>query len=320
VRTSPAFILASALIGLHCGGGGGGGSEITSTGNTGAGGAGGTSATTDGAGGTPMQTGRLGGVGTGGTMGGTMAATGGQSAGKPCERPETLLCDDFESSASGAEPGAPLWTPQPAWQNDRIRVTDAQAHSGSRSASVTGAPYGTALVPVKEFPTDGKPLYVRVYLRTEKSTADMAGHVSFIEGAEKLGDDGEELRLGASHGQLDVNLIPGSKGTGGTGEKTQFSNGRVDIPGDGGPGVVLKPGVWTCIEAMFDGKNHRFSAWVDGKKVDGLEVTDWQQGRKNWSPSYRYLKIGGQNFSGATGKLYYDDIVVSTAGPIGCDG
>jgi hypothetical protein len=54
--------------------------------------------------------------------------------------------------------------------------------------------------------------------------------------------------------------------------------------------------------------------------VSGLEVSDWKQGRTGWSPVYRYLKIGGQNFSGATGTLYYDDIVVTTAGPMGCDG
>ncbi len=268
-----------------------------------------------GRGGTTAQT-----TPTGGSpVGGVVGATGGTSAKPVCDRPETLLCDGFESSKPGTEPGAPHWTAQPAWQNDRIRVTDAQAHSGTRAANLTGAPYGVALVPIREFPTDGKPLYVRVFMRTEKSTADMGGHVSFIEGAEKIGDDGEELRLGASHGMLDVNLIPGTKGSGG-GEKTQFSNGRTDIPGDGGRGIELQPGSWTCVEAMFDGMNHRFTAWVGGKLVVGLDVSDWKQGRTGWSPIYRYLKIGGQNFSGSTGSLYYDDIVVSTAGPIGCDG
>jgi hypothetical protein len=314
VRIFSAVSMILLLPLLNCGSGTNKGSDITSAGSGGTGGVAGMQAS-GGVGGTTAPTTATGGTSTGG-IAGTM---GGTSAKPPCDRPETLLCDDFESAAPGAEPGAPRWIAQPAWQNDRIRITDRHAHSGTRAASLTGAPYGVALVPVKEFPMDGKPLYVRVFMRTEKSTADMGGHVSFIEGAEKLGDDGEELRLGASHGMLDVNLIPGSKGSGG-GEKTQFSNGRTDIPGDGGPGIVLKPGSWACIEAMFDGKNHRFSAWVDGKLVTGLDVSDWKQGRTGWSPIYRYLKIGGQNFSGATGTLYYDDIVVSTAGPIGCDG
>ena len=55
--------------------------------------------------------------------------------------------------------------------------------------------------------------YVRVFLQVSQSTMAMGGHVDFIEGAEQIDDSGDELRLGASHGMVDLNLIPGNKGS-----------------------------------------------------------------------------------------------------------
>lgn len=224
-----------------------------------------------------------------------------------------LLCDGFEAVAPGSEPGPPNWQAQPKWQGDRIVVDTKVARDGMRAVSLVGAPYGTQLIAMRSLP---QRFFVRVFMRLERSTREMGGHVSFIEGAEAEGDAGEELRLGASHGVLDVNLLPGNRGTGG-GEKTQFSNGEVDVPARGGS-VELAAGRWYCLEALFDGVAHELRAWLDGAEIAGLHVTDWRQGRRNWSPTYKYLKIGAQNFSGTSGRIAYDDIALAGE-RIGCD-
>lgn len=290
------------------------------------GGVGGADASVAGSGGSAGSGGASGGSGGGGAGGaaGGAAGAGGSPAGGsagtgpgggPCRAAGILLCEDFEGASIGSEPAAPNWQPQPAWQQDRIKVDGTQRHSGSRSVSVVGTPYAVQLIAAKVMSPPDNRFFIRVWMRLEKSTKAMGGHVSFIEGAEAEGDNGEELRLGASHGIVDVNLIPGSKGSGG-GEKTQFSNGDTDIPSSGG-GVELGADTWYCVEALFDGMAHRFEAWVDGKQV--LNVTDWKQGRTNWSPMYKFVKIGAQNFSGQAGRIFYDDIAIGTQ-RIGCEG
>lgn len=258
----------------------------------------------------------LGTTGSGGALG-TIGGQGGAASAvqKGCQAPGILFCDNFDKSAPKSEPAGPNWRPQPAWQNDRNKVDASQSHSPPHSVLVTPTSYGSQLIVGMGFPLTDNSFYVRVFMRLEKSSKDMGGHVSFIEGAEAQGDEGEELRLGSSHGIVDVNLIPGSKGNG-SGEKTQFSNGDVDIPRDD-KGVVLDADRWYCLEAHFDGKNHRFELWIDDKQQANMSVSDWKQGRMNWSPVYRFLKMGGQNFSGQMGRVWYDDVAVGST-RIGC--
>ena len=262
------------------------------------------------------QGGNTGGTNAAGSAaGGTTAVGNGGNSAVGCAGAGILFCDDFDKATGNGEPAGPHWVPQPAWQNDRNKVDTSQSHSPPHSLVVKAAPYGSQLVAAMGFPPPDNSFFVRVFMRLEKSTKEMGGHVAFIEGAETETDAGEELRLGASHGIVDVNLIPGSKGTGG-GEKTQFSNGDVDIPRDA-LGVVLEAGKWYCLEAHFDGKNHRFQLWIDDKEQAAMNVTDWKQGRTGWSPAYKFLKIGGQNFSGQMGRAWYDDVAVGTK-RIGC--
>jgi hypothetical protein len=323
----PVAVLAVPLLGCSTGGGSegaessGGGGQSTSGGSGGASASGGNGGSSSGgfagaSGAAGANGGASGASGSGGGGGSGSGGSAGGSAG-PCGAVGLFVCDDFESAAPGSEPAAPNWLPQLAWQSDRIVVDASKAHSGSNSIKVVAATYGAQIYAASGFPPANNTFYVRAWMNLEKSTADMGGHVDFIEGGEAEGDSGEELRLGASHGMVDVNLIPGSKGSGG-GEKTQFSNGDVDIPSDGGEGIVLQPDVWYCVEALFDGENHEFRTWIDGTEVPGLHVTDWQQGRSDWSPTYAYGKIGGQNFSGQAGTIWYDDIAFGS-GPIGCD-
>jgi len=36
-----------------------------------------------------------------------------------------------------------------------------------------------------------------------------------------------------------------------------------------------------------------------------------------WGPTFNYIKIGGQNFSGQIGMVWYDDVFVGTE-QVGC--
>lgn len=283
---------------------GSGGAAAGSGGGTSAGGSAG--AATGGSAG-----GGAGGGGTAGQSAGGFAGTsaGGQTGQGPCAAAGLWLCDDFEAAAAGSEPGAPLWKPQSADQGDRIKIDGSQHHSGSKSVTMMASNRGTQMIPASFTPVDNS-FYIRVYMRLSKSTQEIAAHADFIEGAENENDSGEELRLGTSYGIVDLNLQPGTKGTGPTGEKTQFSSGEVDISNGQQGGIKLDANKWYCVEAHFNGKAHEFELWIDDQEVPGLHVTDWKQGRMNWSPTYKYVKIGGQNFSGNIGQIWYDDIAI----------
>ena len=74
--------------------------------------------------------------------------------------------------------------------------------------------------------------------------------------------------------------------------------------------MILTAGRWYCVEAHFDGKNHQFRLRLDDKEQPAMNVSDWKQGRTNWSPAYKFLKIGVQNFSSQLGRVWYDDVAV----------
>ena len=247
-------------------------------------------------------------------------------AGTPCGAPGIFLCDDFESAVVGAQPDAARWTPAEAWkvqQGAAPLVDDTRAHSGTRSVSVTGQSVGAFMVSASGFPAQDNRFYVRAWLQLEKATSEMGGHVGFIVAAD-LPSNGEELRLGASHGMVDLNLIPGSLGENASGEVTRFSNG--DTTGgdlDGGPGIVLDAETWYCIEALFDGGGDEFRMWLDGAEVSQMHVTDWKPretspARRGWAPPFNHAKVGAQNYSGQAGTVWYDDVAFGSQ-RIGCN-
>ncbi len=222
------------------------------------------------------------------------------------------MCDDFEQAdldAGWSFVGNPANAPG---------LDSGQAVSGVQSLTFESTDtQGAFIYPAQGLPTANNQVYVRSQVRFAKSMADMGGHVSYIVAADAP-SNGSEMRLGASQNfgtsemMVDVNLL-------GTGpEYTQFSNGDVT----GGPpsdnvGLSLSADTWYCMEALYDGQEHEFRLWVDGVEVPAMHVTDWQQGVMDWAPNYSILKIGGQNYSGSLGQVWFDDVAISTQ-PIGC--
>ncbi|MGH1346419.1 MAG: hypothetical protein ACRBN8_32940 [Nannocystales bacterium] len=222
-----------------------------------------------------------------------------------------IVCDDFEDGldAIWAYTGAPGNMPN---------VDDTVARSGSQSLTFPSTDtQGAFVYPTRGLPTADNRVFARAYVRFAQPMAQMGGHVSYLVAADAP-SNGAEMRLGASTNfgsgdvMVDVNLLGSGP------EYTQFSNGAVTggEPSDA-PGVVLDANTWYCIEATFDGANDEFRLSIDGAEISAMHVTDWQQGVTGWSPMYSVLKIGGQNYSGALGQVWFDDVAVSSS-PIGC--
>jgi hypothetical protein len=224
------------------------------------------------------------------------------------------MCDDFE----GAEPLEGGWSHVGNPANAPVLDT-TRAFGGNQSLTFPATDtQGTFVVPTAGLPVNDNRVYVRAYTSFAQPTSAMGGHVSFIVGATQP-SNGVEVRFGASANfgnqqmMLDVNFLGAGP------EYTQFSNG--DITGgapSNTPGVALEADTWYCLETLFDGSAHELRMWIDGEEVTGLHVTDWGAGLDTWSPEYAYIKIGGQNYSGTLGQVWYDDVAISTE-PIGCD-
>ena len=108
------------------------------------------------------------------------------------------------------------------------------------------------------------------------------------------------------------------------GEVTRFSNGYTTGADPlNQAGLSLDADHWYCVEAMFDGGNNEFRVWFDSVENTALHVTDFKARptdppRTMWAPSYRFVKIGAQNYSGDIGQIWYDDVAVGTQ-MIGCN-
>lgn len=243
------------------------------------------------------------------TVGEGSSSSGGVP-GDPCGGAD-VICDDFEDGmdAAWAYTGAPGNMPS---------VDSTVARSGSQSLTFPSTDtQGAFVYPTAGLPTANNRVYARIYIRFAQPMAQMGGHVSYLVGADAP-SNGAEMRLGASTNfgsgdvMVDVNLLGSGP------EYTQFSNGDVTggAPSDN-PGIVLDAETWYCMEAVFDGEADEFRLSIDGREISAMHVTDWQQGVTGWSPMYEVVKIGGQNYSGVLGQVWFDDVAISSM-PIGC--
>lgn len=249
-------------------------------------------------GGGPMS-----GGGTSETGGGP--GSGGTTSGDPCAT--ASLCDGFEGGMDASWEIQPNSTPAPVVDSTK----GANGSSSSLVVEVTSQQsFVAAAVPAQSF-------YVRTYMMFEKSTTMASGHGWFIVGADSLSQgSGAQMRFGAStnhgHAETDFNVY-GSPSC--SGEKTHFSDGANDAA-QGWTNTTdevlnLDANEWYCVEAFFNGDGDEFQLWVDDVEHQGLHVTA-EKMCPDWSPTYTHVKIGG-GANGNLGKIWYDDVVVSTS-------
>lgn len=249
---------------------------------------------------------------SGGSDSSDESSSGGPPSSDPCDGAD-ILCDGFEDGG-GLDPQW-AYVGNPA---NMPTLDEGRAFSGSRSLTFPNTDtQGAFVYPTSGLPTADNRVYVRAYVSFERDTAQMGGHVSYIVGADAP-SNGAEMRLGASqnfgNGQMmvDVNLLGSGP------EYTQFSNG--DVTGgapSGARGVGLQASTWYCMEALFDGAGDEFRLWIDDTEIAAMHVTDWAQGVSGWSPQYSVVKIGGQNYSGSLGQVWFDDVAIGST-RLGC--
>ena len=239
-----------------------------------------------------------------------------------------IVSDNFDATPANGAPDASKWFPPPSGSTNGPTIVSSKSHSAPNSASSTGTSngQGAALIPMSGLPTADNHFYVRAWINFAKATSAVTGHAAFLVAASSRDQSGTELRLGVSippgfaTAMLDLNL---QNPTDGPGEVTRFSNSYTT----GGnplnmPGTTFEADTWTCVEASFDGGHNEFRLWIGDTEVTNMHVTNFaarptDPPRSTWAPSFKFLKIGAQNYSGDIGQVFYDDVIVGSQ-PIGC--
>jgi hypothetical protein len=313
---------SSAAAGLSGHGGSGVGGATTSGGNSGSnGGIGGT---------TGGSNGGAGPGGTTGAAGGTTGAPGGTSGGSAGGLPASAIIvqDNFDTSTANGPADSTKWMAYASSDTGAPVIDGSKFSSPPNSARTQGTSSGDGsfLVPVSGLPAPQNRFYVRVRINFGTGTSALTGHAAYIVGATTRSESGTELRLGASippgfgTAMMDLNL---QNPIDSVREVTRFSNGFTT---GGNPinaaGFDFMANHWYCLEALFDGGNDAFHVWIDGTENTNMAVTNFaatgQPARTAWAPTFNFIKIGAQNYSGDIGTVWYDDVVVATQ-QVGCD-
>jgi hypothetical protein len=239
-----------------------------------------------------------------------------------------IVQDNFDTDTAGASPNTARWLAPAVGDVNLPAIDNTKSHSAPNSVRVQGTTTGDGsfIVPASGLPAPGNRFFVRAWANFGKATSTITGHVGFIVGA-NMRANGAELRLGMSippgfgTAMMDLNLI---NATDGGGEVTRFSNGfTTGADPLNQPGFTFDADRWYCVEALFDGGGDAFQVWVDSTEVTAMHVTNFaarptDPPRVTWAPSFAFIKIGAQNYSGDIGQIWYDDVVVATA-RVGCN-
>ena len=301
-------------------GGAGGGAGTSSMGGQGGSGAG-----TAGSGGTAGDAMSSGGMPMGGSAGDTAPSGGmGGGAGGSAYSGMVVLKDDFDAATTLDS----KWFAYPDYdKTQQPKIDTTRVHSAPNALKVSSTSSGSFIMNPKgmALPTSNNKFYARVWINFEQATSMISGHAAYLVGAVAQDNSGTELRLGMSSpgsaDMMDLNLQNPSDGGGG--EVTRFSNGFTTggNPGDfPGKGFTFDANKWYCLEALFDGGGSEFRVWVDAAEIMEMHVHDFSANstaRTMWGPSFNYIKIGGQNFSGTIGQVWYDDVFIGTE-QVGC--
>jgi hypothetical protein len=324
----------SAGSGATSASGGTGGTSVGGAGTGGTTGVGGSAGTSP-SGGTGGTTGGTAGSATGGTTsagaGGTAGSgAGGEGtarsgmAGSNAYGGTVILSDNFDASGTVD----PKWFAYPDYDmTQQPKIDTTRVHSPPNAIKVTSSSSGSFLMNQMGMglPAPNNRFYARVWVNFENATSAIMGHAAYLVGGVTKDNSGTELRLGmsspGSNEMMDLNLQNPSDGGGG--EVTRFSNGFTT---GGNPGAFTGMGFqydanrWYCVEALFDGGGSQFQVWVDGTEIMAMNVHDFSANstpRTMWGPTFNFIKIGGQNFSGTIGNVWYDDVIIGTE-QVGC--
>ena len=140
-------------------------------------------------------------------------------------------------------------------------------------------------------------------------------------------DGGRQMRVGDHRCQLEINR------DGGDWDDFEMTSGFYGVdPCQQTFGARMKPDIWYCLEAHFDGQNSEIQVFWDNQNVEQLHVTaerivtnadkhDGQYGDPNrlWGPSnYTVLQFGHETYFGNDSNTFWYDNVATSLDRIGC--
>jgi hypothetical protein len=224
------------------------------------------------------------------------------------------LCEGFETAAVGGPPDSNRWTL--AWKDcqgtTQIAIDGSEAHSGSRSAKVTGKGgfcnhlfLSNTSAPLAL----GSNFYARFWVRFSAALGDE--HVTFAAMSDAT--DGKDLRMGGQSKILMYNR--------------ELDDATLPALSPTGIGLSVKPSplVWHCMEFHIDGSQGVLQTWFDGAEVAALQLdstptpdvdNQWLNG-KSWRPSLKDFRLGWESYGGSDMTLWFDDVALGSA-RIGC--
>ena len=230
------------------------------------------------------------------------------------------LCDDFESTASGAVPNPTLWSvggPNCFDGTGKATIDSTVSHGGTQSVRIDpGSSYcGHAFIINTKAAAMGSVVYGRYYIRLAQPLGDP--HVTFMslhDAIESTDSNAQDLRMG---GQSSILMWNRSKDD-------------ATLPSLSPTGIALSVKIpattWTCIEFGLDSAMGTMQTWVNGTAVAALQLdttstpdvdASWLASRPSWKPKVTDLKLGWESYGGTTNTVWLDDIALHTS-RIGC--
>jgi hypothetical protein len=224
---------------------------------------------------------------------GSAACSSKESNNSPSACEHALFCDDFEASATGANPSG-------AWAArlgaGTLSVDESQHHSGNKSVKLStegGSGTKRALLRLLSngvFPLPNNTLFGRLMFRLE-SAPETSVHWTLIQaGGLVEGQTYHALyRYGGQHPITANGAFVGSQWMANYETPDSYSGT--------GPGsdcwhhanqTVIPVGQWSCVEWQFDGPNNAMNLWLDGETP---ERPQRQRHRPRLRESTRHLRV-----------------------------
>jgi len=224
----------------------------------------------------------------------------------PCAASGLLLCDTFESRASGAFPGASPWLPELSGCGTH-RVDSSVSVSGQNALRAAAGGYPECMLHA-DLNTEEE-VYLRSWVRLGPEPEQLEQYLSLLELGPSEAQDEPELRIG-------LRPAGGSLCTGSPGLDVSVS-GLSGGAATGCSGFALEPERWYCLQAHVERQGRRldYDLAVDGVGV--LSASDVALGN-GWSDRQWYFKVGRAVYgASAAGSVWHDDVAVGLE-PVPC--
>jgi hypothetical protein len=277
-------------------------------------GSGGSGAVTGGAGTPGSGGGGVAGSGGSGTVASGAGGAGGWSLGAAsrCTGAPYAVCQDFESTATGATPTGDWSLPTSNYGTGTVAVASDFAARGSHALKVTISPGGSAerYLQLKNLGALANGHFGRLFFRIEGPTATTFIHWDLILGAGPYMGQNRRIRWGVT----------------GTGVGTMSPNWswiyNIEQGDTGVEARTVHPvlNAWMCVEWQWDATNQMIRFYFNDTEVQALHVdTTLPNGTKLQVPTFTTLNFGLAKYQTTTTELdfWLDEIALDTQ-RIGC--